>query len=179
MILKTLNIDDFRNRKDIRSYVINEFLKEDAGDLNVKTQYQYNVETFNSDYSRIFLSRPTNKWQFDFFIKYANDIDDLKSIKIKYNLKRRPQVIPYACIIDDLKDKKQENLTEWKNVYEEIVKLYNCEEHINYEFSFNSGFSIELIMKLLKWSFVLEDILYWNKSGRALLMGEIERLNNE
>ena len=38
---------------------------------------------------------------------------------------------------------------------------------------FNSGYSPELILKLVKWLFIEQDIRDWNTSGRAMLMNGI------
>ena len=40
---------------------------------------------------------------------------------------------------------------------------------------FKSGWSVELLLKVLRWFFILEDVDYWNYNGRDELMGFIEK----
>jgi hypothetical protein len=35
--------------------------------------------------------------------------------------------------------------------------------------SFQSGAQIDVLLKILKWMFIMEDIVYWNYDGRAKL----------
>ena len=43
------------------------------------------------------------------------------------------------------------------------------EEFNKYASKFNSKYPLELILKILKWMFIEQDIRYWNYSGRSEL----------
>ena len=75
-------------------------------------------------------------------------------------------------IITDLRNKRQENIVQYQLILRLVERVYNC-EHIEdtelVQYVFNTGFSVELIIKVLKWLFIEQDITYWNKSGREML----------
>jgi len=59
-----------------------------------------------------------------------------------------------------------------------IDELSSCSEtdvdkllikYPNLQASFQSGGKIETLLKVLKWMFIMEDIVYWNYDGRLKL----------
>jgi hypothetical protein len=78
----------------------------------------------------------------------------------------------------DLRNKKEENPKKIKNLLSAIIDIYNCSENdvnkilSNYtgiKRSFKTGAKVEIFLKVLKWLFIMEDILYWDVEGRAFL----------
>lgn len=156
--------------KDFRVQTIQAFLNEKGGywkkDVKVVTRYKYFVEKL-ADNRHIFLLRPTflNKG-IDFQVwveRFKDDVD------------KKPS---HNDIINDLKIKKEENPKKFKELYEAIQRVWNCEDPdkvLNgYTFSFKNGFSVELILKVLKWLFIEQDITYWNYDGRGMLFRAIK-----
>lgn len=56
--------------------------------------------------------------------------------------------------------------------------MYNCSEndvdrvlerYPNLQTAFKTGAKIDVVLKVLKWMFIMEDIIYWNYEGRAKL----------
>ncbi len=128
------------------------------------TRYVYYVEELR-DGRRIFIRRPTRRFNFDFEIWVESP--------------QRTYMPSHDEIINDLMKKKKENPDAFKKLMSLITKVYNCfdPEDIlkEVDFEFQAGESIEFILKVLKWMFILEDIYYWNYSRRAKLMEEIKK----
>jgi len=61
-----------------------------------------------------------------------------------------------------------------------IARVYNCEEPDEVlsgsNLKFNSGATIELLLKLLKWLFIEQDMTYWSYDGREMLKRGIDEL---
>lgn len=145
-------------RDEIRKKVINAFMEELPGD---RYEYWYEVETL-SDGRKIFLRRPTRRFDFDFKI-------EVEGMSIKGT---------HGDIVNDLKDKRNENEEKFKLLMKAIDEVYNGKD-VNtvieyFNLNFKTGLSTELLLKLLKWMFILEDIYYWNYKGRKKLMDAIK-----
>lgn len=174
-MVKEINKYFFNNgtRNSIRQAVVLEFFNEEAGDGkgDLASKYIYYVETL-SDGNRIYLQRPAhlNKG-FDFIIKVENI-----QFRDKGSLKYAPS---HSNIIEDLKNKKNENVEEYNRLFKYIESIFNCNEIESewfYEFSFTTGKSVELLLKVIKWLFIEQDITYWNYSGRNMLMNGIREI---
>lgn len=158
-------------RKDFRVKTIQAFLNEKEGywkkHVKVVTRYKYFVEKLADD-RQIFLLRPT----------YLNKGIDFQVWveRFKDGVDERPS---HADIINDLKIKKEENPEKFIELFEAIQRVWNCEDAdkvlTGYTFSFKKGFSVELILKVLKWLFIEQDITYWNYDGRGMLFRAIKR----
>lgn len=62
-----------------------------------------------------------------------------------------------------------------------MEKVYLCQDidSCSYEFiDFSDGFSVDMILKVLKWLFIEQDIRYWNYSGRDMLWKGICSINH-
>jgi len=86
-------------------------------------------------------------------------------------------------IIKDLSNKKSKlSPKEWLSLLKAIESIYNCDP-FNASFIFcnnlpdiDEGESYELILKLLRWLFIEQDITYWSGKGRKMLYDEILKL---
>ena len=160
------------SRRELRTKIVQEFLSEKGGywSDNIKhvTRYRYYVETLE-DGRRIYLYRPTflNKG-IDFQVwveRFENDKDKKPSHK---------------DIFHDLKLKEEENPEQYQELINAIIAVWNCEEpdgvlkqfkHLN----FKQGFSLDLLLKSLKWLFIEQDVTYWNYDGRGMLIEAITK----
>jgi hypothetical protein len=166
----TLSFSNKGSRDDVRLRVINEFIKEKPGKGSggLQSKYIYYVETLNSG-QRIYLERPANLHNgFDFVINVENEIFVTK----KGLAKSYPS---HQHILDDLKLKKIESPQKYKELYQLINNIYNCEEIIESTLKFDSGYPVDLILKVIKWFFIEQDIRYWNYSGRAMFMSGVPK----
>lgn len=154
-----------KTREQLRKEVVNVFLSEKKGwfegDIQHVTHYKYFVEKL-VDGRRIYLLRPTflNKGiDFQVWIEKYDGIVD-----------RRPS---HKDLLADLRTKKQENPTEVRKLGAAILQVYDCEEPDviikRMALQFMKGFSVELLLKALKWLFIEQDVTYWNYDGRAML----------
>jgi hypothetical protein len=153
------------SRKQLRDTAVQKFLSEKGGYVEGKdkhiTRYKYFVEKLN-DGRRVYLIRPTflNKG-IDFQV-WVEKMDGDKD--------KRPS---HKDVFADLKLKKAENSGEVARLLTAIDRVGNCEEPDtvlrDMKFSFKKGFSVELLLKILKWLFIEQDITYWNYDGRGML----------
>lgn len=165
---------DLRNksRSELRKETVNKFLAEkggywEAGKKHV-THYIYYVEKL-VDGRRIYLLRPTflNKGiDFQVWVEKLDGKDN-----------RRPS---HKDVFSDLNLKKKANPRDFIKLMDMIRRVWNCEEPDtvlkNEKITFNTGFSVELLLKILKWLFIEQDITYWNYDGRGMLMLTIEEI---
>ncbi len=159
------------SREELKNKAINIFLKEKGGywkdGVKYSTSYKYNVEKTSAG-TRIFLIRPAhlNKgMDFTVWIEKLNNGKD-----------KRPS---HKDIFNDLDIKKEENQKKFILLLQAIDKVWDCDEPDNIlkdtNLSFKNGFSVELLLKTLKWLFIEQDVTYWNYSGRAMLRNGIHK----
>ena len=59
-----------------------------------------------------------------------------------------------------------------------IDDVWNCKEPDsvlrNNKVVFQKGFPVEMLLKILKWLFIEQDITYWNYDGRKMLRVAID-----
>lgn len=167
-----LTISNEGSRESVTKAVYFEFMKEPHGTSENQTKYKYFVETLVNG-ERIYLRRPAAlHYGFDFIVFLEN---------YNFNLpgKRKRRKPSHNDILVDLKAKIKENPDEAQLLLVKIRKIYDCKELTEEEYRqepFHNGLSCELILKTLKWLFIEQDIRYWIKSGREMLMNSITSL---
>lgn len=166
----TLSIVGVQSRPRIRQLVIEEFLKESpgTGTGQLASTYCYFVETI-ADGRRVFLSRPgwLNK-AFDFVVR-VEDTNFHPSGRVRDNP-------THADIIEDLSRKKESAPGSYAKFFSLIGEIYQCQCNVPSEFSsidFVIGHPPDLLLAVIKWMFIEQDIAYWNYSGRAMLMSKL------
>lgn len=153
-IISSLNVSDFSNKKDIRTYLLKTWSNEAEA-----IQFRYFVETL-SDGKRIYLERPAhlNKGC-DFVIK----VEDLICFKNGHD--KPPKH-------DDLLKYIKDNKLKISNLKKELKDIYDC-KNITRKFI---NIEHEIILKLSKWFFIEQDITYWAGLGRAKLWQAIQEV---
>jgi len=165
-------IDGSLPRRELRRKVVEQFLLEEAGtgSGDMTSRYTYYVEKLQ-DGDRIYLTRPAYlKKGFDFRISVEG--------KLFMTGKDYPK---HDDIFEDLKKKREENPTLYKRLHEAMTRVYNCHEpeEVLKDFDnleFKSGFTVELVLKMLKWFFIEQDVRDWNYSGRAMFKSRLDRI---
>lgn len=158
-------------RDKLRKEVVNRFLSEQGGywkdGVKHVTRFKYFVERLK-DGRRIFLLRPTflNKG-IDFQV-WVEKFDGLKD--------KRPS---HKDIFEDLKAKKIHNPDSIPRLRKLIEEVWNCKEpdsvlETQDLATLTTGLPIEMLLKILKWLFIEQDITYWNYDGRTMLLTAIE-----
>jgi len=147
-------------------------MEEDPGKGNreLASRYKYIVENF-LDGRKLYLIRPAQyKMGFDFQIWMENWYQS--------NINKMPS---YLDIIQDLKNKKEENPHRFNILLSGIDKIYICEDDDRIldwlkskKVDFSDGENIYVLLKTIKWMFIEQDIRYWNYSGRLKLKNFID-----
>lgn len=167
------------SRESYRRNLILEFLKEEHGSSTEVRVYNYFVETLE-DGNKIYLKRPTqlNKG-FDFEVRVENIYFRYGKDGNIISTGNRPS---HTDIVNDIKAKKKENIDSYKILRHLIDKTYNCQDvslEECHSCTFRGEYSVELIIKVLKWLFIEQDITYWNRSGREMLYNGIIEIDDE
>lgn len=164
----SISISNAGSRSSVTHAVYSVFMEEPHGTSINQTKYKYFVETLTNG-ERIYLRRPAAlHYGFDFIVFLENH--DFSSGKRK---RRYPS---HKDILTDLENKIKENPEEAQRLLEKIREIYDCKELTEEEYReepFKNGLSCELILKVLKWLFIEQDIRYWLKTGREMLMESI------
>jgi hypothetical protein len=160
------------SRRELRDKVISKFMEDEPGEGggDKASKYRYNVELLK-DGKRIYLTRPAHlKKGFDFRINVENMVFMTKHEYPKHD-----------DIFDDLRKKRQENPSNYKKLHEAIERVFSCEDpedilpdYSNIEFS--QGYSIEMILKVIKWLLIEQDIRDWNYSGRYIFKTGVDEI---
>lgn len=154
------------SREELRKNVVNKFLSEKGGywkdGIKHVTRFKYFVEKLK-DGKRIYLLRPTYLNKGIDFQVWVEKFDGVEN--------RRPS---HKDIFNDLELKKKENPKDLPQLTKMIDAVWKCQEpdSVIEKFSnvvFKKGFSIEMLLKILKWLFIEQDITYWNYDGRGML----------
>jgi len=172
--LGKLSGDHEKDRNNLRKIVIDCFIKEKAGHgKGVDTsKYKYVVEALPSG-DKVYLTRPAVLSKgFDFVIHVENIVF--------MNGKDNPK---HEDIIKDLKQKKQSNPQAYAKLLNAIEDVFICKDpdevYPDYENDlrvFEQGLLPEVILKVIKWLFIEQDIRFWNWSGRAMFMHGIRNI---
>ena len=167
----TYSFSNLGTPNEVRMRVVEKFSEEKkgSGKKDLASRYTYYVETL-SDGNRIYLRRPAYLHNgFDFLVCVEN---------VNFSTSHKKRNAPtHEDILTDLKTKKTNEPDLYKEIYTLIEKIYNCQEVADAQLlslNFTSGrFSAEMIVKVLKWLFIEQDIRYWNYSGRDMLFSNI------
>lgn len=152
-------------RPELRKRIHDVFSAEQPGTGKGEkaSRYLYFVERL-ADGRRIFLKRPT--W-------LNKGVDFMVCVEhTHFRQGRYSDMARFSDIINDLALKKDDAPRVYSRAKSLIRKVYHCHELNDTEYrglNFPNGHSIELMLKLLKWLFIEQDVTYWNYSGRAKL----------
>jgi hypothetical protein len=166
------NVREYNSRKELRLIIVTKFLEEEPGLGRGEdaSHYRYNVETLR-DGRRVYLTRPAYlKKGFDFRINVENTIFQTKGEYPKHD-----------DIFNDLRQKMKENPRKCIRLHKSIERVYNCEdpEDILSEYGdvkFEKGHPVELILKVIKWFLIEQDIRDWNYSGRMMFKNGVDEI---
>lgn len=161
------NIEQFHNRSEIRNFLLNQWMQETPS-----TKYRYFVDTLING-NRIYLERPgrLNKGC-DFVIFIENHI------RFNNGNDKPPR---HDFILDDLTLKKQSlNTKEYQNLILSITDIYNCDTIKNASIRLENqqvvGESYELILKIIRWFLIEQDITYWSGEGRLRFFNAVKNI---
>lgn len=162
------------SKSEIRKKIVNKFLEETCGTSSETSKYEYIVEKY--DNYKIILKRPgVRKKGFDFSVNTEG---------VFYKKKNRYKNPSFDDIKNALSYSKEHFLNEYKSVKKIINQMFNVETYDlstvqNIKFIDFEGkeHPIAVILLVIKWIFVAEDISYWNWSGRNKFMNDLKDKN--
>ncbi|MCD6385548.1 hypothetical protein J7M23_07185 [Candidatus Sumerlaeota bacterium] len=158
------------SREEIVKKVINIFIATESYQRGHGVKFRYPVENLSIN-KKLFILRPAGlrKWNFDFKVEVLEEFRLGKGT--------------HDEIVSDFQSKKQENPQRFKDLLDALSTLYNCLENDvdvvlgNYnalQKTFQTGAKVDVLLKVVKWMFIMEDIVYWNYKGRAMLYNAIK-----
>lgn len=164
MTCKRINIPRSCSRSEIVQKVVNTFINTERGQMRPGTTFLYPVE--NLPKGQLFIRRPggLQKWNFDFKVLVPEEL----------GLGRGT----HAEMLAYLKKTKKETPRKFKALLQALTEIYDCSRNdvdkILKKYSVlkdspKKGASIEIFLKVIKWMFIMEDIVYWNYKGRTKL----------
>jgi len=160
-------------RNEIVRKVVNTFIKAEYQKKGRGVTFRYPVEKLPGN-RHLFIARPGHKKNFDFKVEVTEEMG-LKEGK-------------HEQVVLDLRVKKQCNPQEFEDFLRAVKEVYHCSEndidrllprYSNLKGAFDTGAEVELILKILKWLFIMEDIVYWDVEGRAFLYNFMLYVANE
>lgn len=164
-IEKFLDVDHIRSKEEARKFLLITYAMEDC---HVKTRYY--VETFSNG-KRIYLERPTFLNKGCDFVLFAEDV-----ITCKNGNDKAPS---HNDVLQDLTKKKGALSSEqYAELLEAIKCIYDMRPYSEAEAHVKNlpqvEWSYELLLKLLRWLFIEQDITYWAGDGREMLYTAIK-----
>lgn len=166
-IEKTISVDKICTREANRRYLLELFIREDC-----KTKLRYYVESIDNN-KRIYIERPGRLNKGCDFVIYVEDL-----FKYQNGNDKAPK---HNNLFDDLQEKKnkltQEEFEKLKIAITKIFELKPFSDAFAYTNTLlQIGWSYELVLKLVRWFFIEQDITYWARTGREMLFNVINDL---
>jgi hypothetical protein len=166
MVTIDFTVGGFHHRRELRDIVLHKFMEEEPGQGGgtLASKYRYDVETL-SDGRKIYLTRPAYlKKGFDFRINVEG-----------MTFQTGGEYPKHGDILDDLSNKKRENAGLAIILRDAIQKVHDCEDPQEIlagckDLLFQTGYTIEMLLKVIRWFLIEQDIRDWNYSGRAMFM---------
>jgi len=175
IICDMIEIKGSLTRHEIVQKIINIFINKEYKERGKGVQFCYPVEQL-PDSNQLFIIRPggLRKWNFDFKVNVTPEVGLGKGT--------------HGEIATDIRNKQHENPQKFSQLLQAINKIFKRSEsdvnkvlvkYPDLQTSFQTGAKIEVLLKVLKWMFIMEDIVYWNYEGRAFLYNFLVYATNE
>ena len=160
------------SRDEIVRKVINTFIDAESQQRGKGIKFRYPVEDLSIG-RQLFIFRPggLNKWNFDFKVEVLEEFGLGKG--------------SHDEIVSDFQNKKRENPQKYSVLLQVLAAIYDCSENdidrlleneADLQTSFQTGADVEVLLKVVKWMFIMEDIVYWNYKGRAMLYNALREV---
>jgi hypothetical protein len=150
-------------RHDVVKLVVNTFIETEYEKKGKGIGFRYPVENVG-ERNGIFIARPGHKKNFDFKVEVA------KAHKVGEG--------SHEEVIEEVRKLRYQTPKVFKAFWTALTAVYKGEEA-------NVEAAVKLIavsipkkyieiIKILKWMFIMEDILYWDNEGRAFLYNALQ-----
>ena len=164
MVFDFILLSDRITRHEIVQKVVNIFISNEYSYRGKGIQFWYPVENLSNS-EQLFIRRPggLRKWNFDFKVNVEQEFGLGKGT--------------HAEVALDFQNKKIENPKNYPELLKALTEVYDCNNNIDQilqdipvlSASFSTGAKVDVLLKVVKWMFIMEDIVYWNYKGRAKL----------
>ena len=158
-------------RFEIVKNVVSAFIEFEKDKKGKGIEFRYPVEDLSNG-TKLYIHRPGVKWNFDFKVEIP--------INCGLGEGRHDQI---ALLLRRLKEMNSQSFTR---LWQMITSLYTCSNNdvddmllqnpISYQ---NPPVVIDILLKVIKWLFIMEDIIYWHYEGRAFLYNFFSYVINE
>lgn len=161
---KTLDVDNIHSREELRKFILMTYVSEDCN-----TKLRYYVETLGNG-KRIYIERPAQLNKGCDFVVFVEDL-----ILYKNGNDKPPK---HDDVLNDLRAKKGTlTIVQYEQLKCAIESIYNLEQYnntIQYTQTLPTvGWDYEVLLKLLRWLFIEQDVTYWSGNGREMLYSAI------
>ena len=163
VITGEVKINGKQKRHQIVQTVVNTFINFEHNKKGKGIAFRYKVEGLPNG-GELFIARPSRyKFGFDFIV----------NIPANSGLGGK-----HTEIATDLRNKRQESPQGFDELLSAVTEVYKCSENDvdvilsntpNLCRSFSAGANVEVFLKVVKWLFIMEDMVYWDNEGRAFL----------
>lgn len=168
-LMDFIQTNDNMTRHEIVQKVVNTFINSEYSDRGKGIQFWYPVEELSGEIP-LYIIRPgglRGKWNFDFKV----------NIEQEFNMGKGT----HAEVLTDFKNKKSEDPEKFTKLLQALTKVYECNNNVDkiiqnvpkLDACFKTGADVSTLLKVIKWMFVMEDIVYWNYKGRTMLYNHI------
>ena len=170
---KMIEVKGSLTRHKIVKKIVNAFIQTEYHKKGKGVVFRYPVENL-PDGQALYIARPGHKKNFDFKVDVIRD----------YGLGNGS----HEEIALDLREKKFKSPRKFKKLWQAIAEIYHCKEndvdviikkHSYLKKPFKSGCASEPLLKVIKWLFIMEDIVYWDNEGRSFLFNFFKYVANE
>lgn len=168
-----IEIGDSLPRNEIVKRVVKTFIEVEYTRKGKGVTFRYPVENLPGD-KYLFIVRPGHKKNFDFKVEVTQEMT-LEEGK-------------HDQIALDLRGKRKKNQRRFETLLQAIEEIYHCSENdvdrllarrSSLKKAFRTGAEVETLLKIIKWLFIMEDIVYWDVEGRAFLYNYLLYVANE
>lgn len=151
-----IKIEKSLARHKIVREVVDTFIKTEYQKKGKGVEFWYPVEDLPGN-KQLFIVRPGHKKNFDFRVEVTYEMGLAEGT--------------HAQIALDLRGKRIENQQKFEVLLDSISKIYHCSEnnvnrllgmYPDIQGAFRTGGEVEVILKIVKWLFIMEDISIWN-----------------
>ncbi len=155
------------NRFEIIKIVINTFIDFEKDKKGKEVEFRYPVEILSNN-EKLYIRRPGIKWDFDFKVEIP--------LSCELGEGRHDQI---ASFLIKLKKENEEIFNKLWVIIENLYKCVNNDvDQMLLDFSLTYNY-VDVLSKVIKWLFIMEDIIYWHYEGRAFLYNFIYYTLNE
>lgn len=166
-----MSISGQTTRHEIVQKVVNTFISSEYPYRGKGIQFWYPVENLSNG-EQLYIKRPggLQKWNFDFKV----------NVETSFGLGAGT----HAQVSSDFLNKKTGNPLKYPELIKALTAIYNCHNDVDQvlksipdlESWYNTGAKVDVLLKVIKWMFIMEDIVYWNFQGRAKLYNYLMEL---